>query len=87
MLLPIAAEFSYQIPQPPFSKAVRDYAGLALVDILQRVVELSDVIGITDTLICYRSLVRAETNTFLGYNTISDKKAPKFIEKTLKSSA
>ena len=38
-MLPVAAEFSDQIPQPPFSKAVRNDGGLALVDILQRVMQ------------------------------------------------
>lgn len=54
----VAAEFSYKISKPPFTKTVREDGGLALEDILQRVMEQSDVLVITDAFISYRSLVR-----------------------------
>ena len=42
----------------------------------------SDVLGITDAFIGYRSPVREDTNSFLvGTEVFLEEKAPKFIEK------
>ena len=86
-MLPIAAEFSYQISKPPFSKAVRDDGGLALVDILQRVMQQSDVLEVTDAFRCYRSPVREDTNILFGTTLFHRKKARNFVGKPQKSSA
>ena len=57
MQFPVAAEFCNKISQPPFPKAVRDDGGFAHVDILQCVMQQSDLLGITDASMGYRSLV------------------------------